>query len=720
MSDSPPTSGASVDGVTIVIVTYCSADVIGDCLASMPAGIDGAGPVEIIVVDNDSTDDTVSIAEAAIADAGLANARVVRTGHNGGFSFGINRGIAASRPTTHVLVINPDIRLRPGSLARLLEGLDGGSGIAVPRLVDEHGQLQRSMRREPSIGQDVAQAVLGGRLQARFDLPDEIVQAPDAYRTGFEPDWASGGAMLLSRSCLDDVGPFDESFFLYSEETDFMLRARDVGHPVRLVAEAEFVHLGGELEGSPPLWSMRTINRVRLHRRRHGRASTAVFALVSLVAEAIRAIGRETSRAAAAALVRRAPGIVIRSPEPPVPAPPGWICFSAQDWWYHNQAHSDFQLLRRVGQRRPVLLVNSIGLRVPLPGRSTQPLRRIGRKLQSVARRTTRPDPSNPGFHVMTPLPFPSYGSPTARRIGAWLVRVQIERAARRIGVIQPGRPDPVIVLTIPTAIDVASDIPHSALVMNRSDKHSGFPEADGQVVRELEIRSLGAAQRIFYSAQALMLDEAEFTGDRARLLDHGVDVVHFTPRPEREIPTDLREIPGPRVGFFGGLDDYLVDFDLLEVLARSLPDVQLVLIGDATCSLDGLEALDNVHILGFKSYAEIPAYGSGFDVGLMPWKDNEWIRHSNPIKLKEYLALGLPIVSTDFPEVHRYEHLVRIARSPQEFVKAVEQTLQDGGLATPAERRAAVEHSTWDAAAGLLLREAESVMREPVSLEGT
>ncbi len=109
-----------------------------------------------------------------------------------------------------------------------------------------------------------------------------------------------------------------------------------------------------------------------------------------------------------------------------------------------------------------------------------------------------------------------------------------------------------------------------------------------------------------------------------------------------------------------------------------------------------------------------------GFDIGLMPWKDNEWIRHSNPIKLKEYLALGLPIVSTDFPEVHRYDRLVRIASTYNDFVTAVTATIADGGLATPAGRRAAVEHSTWDAAARLLLRETESAASEPDSLEGT
>ena len=91
------------------------------------------------------------------------------------------------------------------------------------------------------------------------------------------------------------------------------------------------------------------------------------------------------------------------------------------------------------------------------------------------------------------------------------------------------------------------------------------------------------------------------------------------------------------------------------------------------------------MHWLGFRPYEEIPRYGAGFDVAIMPWRDNEWIRNCNPIKLKEYLALGLPVVSTDFPEVHRYASVVRIARSPEEFVQLVATTLDDGG---PGNRR--------------------------------
>jgi glycosyltransferase involved in cell wall biosynthesis len=240
---------------------------------------------------------------------------------------------------------------------------------------------------------------------------------------------------------------------------------------------------------------------------------------------------------------------------------------------------------------------------------------------------------------------------------------------------------------------------------------HSRFPEADGEAIHAVELEALAAADRVFYTAQALLDHERDLAGDRACFLDHGVDVDHFQRRPAAAVPDDLAAIPGPRIGFFGGLDDYLVDFDLLEALAEAMPEASVVLIGDAPSSLRRFDRLPNVHLLGYRPYADIPAYGSGFDVALMPWLDNEWIRYCNPIKMKEYLALGLPVVSTDFPEVRRYASLIRVAPDREAFIDAVRQTVQDGGLGTPETRRAAVADATWSACAHRLLVETEDAI---------
>lgn len=158
-------------------------------------------------------------------------------------------------------------------------------------------------------------------------------------------------------------------------------------------------------------------------------------------------------------------------------------------------------------------------------------------------------------------------------------------------------------------------------------------------------------------------------------------------------------------MGFFGTLDGYLVDFDLLELVAAELPDVSLVLIGDATHPMKRFDKYPNAHWLGYRPYERIPVYGSGFAVALIPRWDNPWIRSSNPIKLKEYLALGLPVVSSDFPEVAHYTDRVRVAATPADFVAAIRMTLGDGGLLTPQQRRASVLGESWKARADAVIQ---------------
>lgn len=390
---------------------------------------------------------------------------------------------------------------------------------------------------------------------------------------------------------------------------------------------------------------------------------------------------------------------------------PGWVCFSAQDWWMHNRAHSDFQLMRRVARDRRVLLVNSIGMRMPRKGRSSTPWRRIARKAGSVARTIRRPDPETPGFHVMTPVIVPWYGSATGRALNAQLVRWQVTLAARALGIRTP-----VMFVTIPTAWDVVRRMPYRRLVANRSDKHSSFREADGEVIAGLERDLLAASDRALYVSHSLMDEEASLTEGRAEFLDHGVDLDRFVPAPGLDPePESLVGIAHPRIGYIGGMNSYQIDAGLFSEVADAFPGAQLVLVGLTDLDLSELTARPNVHWLGQRPYEEIPGLMAGLDVALMPWQANEWIRHANPIKIKEYLAVGLPVVSTWYPELDRYADVVRIAHQRADFVTLVRDALDDHDPDGPRRRRAEVEPDSWDRRAEEVLRAGESASTAPV-----
>ncbi|WP_248580527.1 glycosyltransferase [Nocardioides sp. InS609-2] len=379
----------------------------------------------------------------------------------------------------------------------------------------------------------------------------------------------------------------------------------------------------------------------------------------------------------------------------------GVVLFSAQDYWYHNRAHSDVQLARALSIDRPVLLVNSLGMRMPRRGTTSQPLRRVARKVGSTLRALRRPEPAFPKLYVMTPVSVPVFANPRLSRLNALSVRLQVRVASRLVGIRVPD-----VLITLPTAWEVARRLRTRTVVVNRSDRYSALPEADTTLIAGLEASMLEACDAAVYVSRELMADEQPLVSagsGRALFLGHGVDLDHFAPQPGGAEPADLAPVPHPRVGFFGGIDDYVVDLDLISRLAVELPDVSVVLVGAATCPLDELVALPNVHWLGMKPYAEIPAYGAGFDVALMPWLQNDWIRFCNPIKTKEYLALGLPVVTTPYPEAEAHADVMAVSGSSDHFVALVREAVDGHPAGTPELRRAAVAGDSWDARADVL-----------------
>ncbi len=289
-------------GVAAVIVTYNSADILGDCLRSLSE--QEVPMAAVVVADNASRDNTSVIAE----DFTDLPVQVIELGRNAGYAAAVNAGLAALNLNSldAVLVLNPDCRVRPGALAVLASALrQPGRGIAVPRLVNPDGSLQPSLRRRPTVGRALVEALLPGGLAGRLGPLGELVTDPQVYERPGVTAWATGAAMLLSVQALREVGRWDESFLLYSEETEYSLRAADKGWHTWYEPSAVFEHIGGDSGINPTLASMMTVNKVVLFRRRHNRLHSAAFFAAVAVGEGIRAAtGRRTSRASIVALLQ--------------------------------------------------------------------------------------------------------------------------------------------------------------------------------------------------------------------------------------------------------------------------------------------------------------------------------------------------------------------------------------------------------------------------------
>lgn len=287
--------------VLVAVVTYNSAATIDRFLRALPPALHGAGTARVVVVDNDSHDGTV---ERVTALAPWAV--VLPAGANLGYGAGVNLALRAARPRRGAYVLNPDAVPSPGSVAPLAHAVEEhpGTGIAVPRVLDDEGRLKFSLRREPTITRAVGEALLGGHRAARFARWGDMIRDATYYVDGATADWATGAAMFLSPRTLEEVGLWPEDYFLYSEETEYALRARDAGLRLRLVTAATVVHPGGDMEVSPWLWSLVAVNRTRLYRKRHGPLLGAAYWAVVVANEASRAmLGRRTHRAALRALL---------------------------------------------------------------------------------------------------------------------------------------------------------------------------------------------------------------------------------------------------------------------------------------------------------------------------------------------------------------------------------------------------------------------------------
>jgi UDP-galactopyranose mutase len=179
------------------------------------------------------------------------------------------------------------------------------------------------------------------------------------------------------------------------------------------------------------------------------------------------------------------------------------------------------------------------------------------------------------------------------------------------------------------------------------------------------------------------------------------IDAAHFREaRNKTDEPADQKQIPHPRLGYYGVIDER-IDIDLLGKIAELRPEWQFVMIGPVVkISDEDLPRRENIHYLGGKDYKELPDYLAGWDVALMPFAMNESTKFISPTKTPEYLAAGKPVVSTPIRDVVRpygEKNLVRIAATAEEFVEACEKALQEDRETKTAEADRFLAEISWD-----------------------
>ncbi len=284
--------------VAVVVITHNNVDDVDNLIDSVRQQL-ADQRIRVIVVDNASADATLD--RLAMHDDVI----VVRAGANLGYAGGINRARPYVGDADSVLILNPDLEIAPGAIRLLRERLQhDGVGVAVPRLLDANGEVYASLRREPTLGRAVGDALFGERLSGRSTRFSEIELARHRYRHPHKVDWATGAALLISADVWRDVGDWDEQYFLYSEEIDYLRRVRAHGSTVWFEPEATMQHRRGGSGSSDELSALMAVNRVRYAEKWHGRGRAAPVHGAVILGSLLR-IKQRRHRVALGYLVRR-------------------------------------------------------------------------------------------------------------------------------------------------------------------------------------------------------------------------------------------------------------------------------------------------------------------------------------------------------------------------------------------------------------------------------
>lgn len=361
------------------------------------------------------------------------------------------------------------------------------------------------------------------------------------------------------------------------------------------------------------------------------------------------------------------------------------ICF-ANDW--DADPTSKHQVMRVLAQRNQVLWVNSIGLR--RPGVSTQDAFRIIKKIRQFFRGAVT---VHANLHVITPLVIPFHSHALARMMNARLISWYVRSQARKLGMDKFQ-----MWIILPTAAVLISYLKPEKIVYYCVDDWSAFTFLDATLMRELEERMIPQSDLVIVSAKALYSEKRRLN-PQTYFVPHGVDSEHFLKAREKDTES-ARELEGlstPVIGFWGLIHEW-IDLDLVVNLAKAHPEWSIVLVGEVSVDPTLLRMCSNIHCVGKHTYAALPGFAKGFTAAMLPFKINRLTQSVNPIKLREYLAAGLPVVSTALPEVQMYAGIVRIAKDHHDFVREMEHAVQDTGERAVRRRIAAVAKETWQA----------------------
>jgi glycosyltransferase involved in cell wall biosynthesis len=362
------------------------------------------------------------------------------------------------------------------------------------------------------------------------------------------------------------------------------------------------------------------------------------------------------------------------------------IVYFGNDWSAENRT-SSHHIAERLAARMPLLYIDSPGLRAPKA--SGRDMRKILRKVTGAFR---PPHSIGAGMWQMSTPQIPFRRLPFVNRLNGILGRALVKRAIRRLGFS-----DVISWFVVPHPGPLAGTFGEKLVVYYCIDDYAALPDVDPVEVARMDADLTRRADQVFVAAPSL-LEAKKKLNATAEHSPHGVDVTLFAQASDLACPVApaAASLPHPVIGFFGLIEAW-IDLDLVEWLARQRPEWTFLMIGRVAVDAGSIKDLPNVIFTGPQPYRTLPHWARAFDVAIIPYRQTRQVLNSNPLKLREYLATGKPVVAVSIPEIARFSDYVRIAHTPEEFMSSIEDALANDSPAAAQRRMSAVAGMSWD-----------------------
>jgi glycosyltransferase involved in cell wall biosynthesis len=370
------------------------------------------------------------------------------------------------------------------------------------------------------------------------------------------------------------------------------------------------------------------------------------------------------------------------------------VVYFGNDWQAENRTSSHHVALR-LARSMPTLYVDSPGMRSP--GASGRDLRKAVRKLAAALR---APEHLGGNLWRCTVPQLPFRRIPGVELLNRTFSRWAVRRAMRLSGIQRC-----ISWFVVPHPGAMARRLGEELCVYYCIDDYAAHPGVDVDVITRHD-QSLSRIADLLFVAPPALVDAKRALNPNTHYSPHGVDAALFARAqdPDAALPEGAATLPRPIVGFFGSIHEW-IDIELIAWLAAQRPQWSFLLVGHAATDVSTLRALSNVHLVGAQPYTTLPDWARCFDAAMIPYRLNRQVANANPLKLREYLATGKPIVSVSNPEIRKFAEYVTIAENREEFLAGLDHCLAGEPPGAASRRMAAVADQTWD-------RRVEEVLR--------